>query len=82
MTVAITAVHAREILDSRGNPTIEVDVELGMGRSAELPFPVAPAPELTRLVNSATVTKIGSSGRGSARPLKTSTNTSQMPLST
>ena len=30
----------------------------------------------------ATVTKLGSSGRGSARPLKTSTNTSQMPLST
>lgn len=31
MTVAITAVHAREILDSRGNPTIEVDVELEDG---------------------------------------------------
>jgi enolase 1/2/3 len=31
MTVAISAVHAREILDSRGNPTIEVDVELEDG---------------------------------------------------
>ena len=26
--VAITAVHARQILDSRGNPTVEVDVTL------------------------------------------------------
>ncbi len=31
MTVAICAVHAREILDSRGNPTVEVDVELEDG---------------------------------------------------
>ena len=27
----ITAIHAREILDSRGNPTLEVDVELKSG---------------------------------------------------
>ncbi len=26
MSMAITAVHAREILDSRGNPTVEVDI--------------------------------------------------------
>ena len=35
--VAITSVHAREILDSRGNPTVEVDVTLddgSMGRAA------------------------------------------------
>jgi enolase len=34
---AIAAVHARHILDSRGNPTVEVDVTLGdgsMGRAA------------------------------------------------
>src|SRR5438477_9396066 len=33
----ITAIHAREILDSRGNPTIEVDVGLesgALGRAA------------------------------------------------
>jgi enolase len=33
----ITGIEAREILDSRGNPTIEVDVHLGsgfMGRAA------------------------------------------------
>src|SRR5437763_153686 len=31
MSIAIEAVHAREILDSRGNPTVEVDVELEDG---------------------------------------------------
>ena len=29
--MSITAVHAREILDSRGNPTVEVDVEVEQG---------------------------------------------------
>ena len=28
MTTAIVSVHAREILDSRGNPTVEVEVAL------------------------------------------------------
>ena len=28
---AIVAIHAREILDSRGNPTVEVDVLLETG---------------------------------------------------
>ena len=31
MTMQITAVHAREILDSRGNPTLEVDLEVEEG---------------------------------------------------
>jgi len=31
MSTAVKKVHAREILDSRGNPTVEVDVELGNG---------------------------------------------------
>ena len=31
MSTIITDIHAREILDSRGNPTIEVDVELENG---------------------------------------------------
>jgi enolase len=31
MSLAITAVHAREILDSRGNPTVEVDIQLEDG---------------------------------------------------
>ncbi len=31
MSSEIAAVHARQILDSRGNPTVEVDVQLGSG---------------------------------------------------
>ena len=31
MTATITDVRAREILDSRGNPTVEVDVRLSDG---------------------------------------------------
>ncbi|MBX3439233.1 MAG: phosphopyruvate hydratase, partial [Planctomycetaceae bacterium] len=31
MSVAIAAVHGRQILDSRGNPTVEVDIELEDG---------------------------------------------------
>ncbi len=37
MTVKITNIHAREIIDSRGNPTVEVDVTLesgALGRAA------------------------------------------------
>jgi len=37
MSVAILSVHGRQILDSRGNPTVEVDVELedgSVGRAA------------------------------------------------
>src|SRR5213082_4002676 len=36
-TTSIRDIHAREILDSRGNPTVEVDVHLeggGFGRAA------------------------------------------------
>ena len=31
MTTAITRIHAREILDSRGNPTLEAEVTLASG---------------------------------------------------
>jgi len=37
MSTAITAVHGRQILDSRGNPTVEVDIEVedgSIGRAA------------------------------------------------
>ena len=36
---AIRAVHARQILDSRGNPTVEVDVELESGASGRAAVP-------------------------------------------
>jgi enolase len=35
----ITEVHAREILDSRGNPTVEVDVELSSGITGRAAVP-------------------------------------------
>ncbi len=28
---AISQIHGREVLDSRGNPTVEVEVQLGSG---------------------------------------------------
>ncbi len=31
MSIALSSVHAREIFDSRGNPTVEVDIELENG---------------------------------------------------
>src|ERR1700756_4803478 len=36
---SITRIHARQILDSRGNPTVEVDVELDDGTQARAPAP-------------------------------------------
>ena len=36
---AIEAVHAREILDSRGNPTLEVDVRLSVGMTGRAAVP-------------------------------------------
>ena len=39
MTTKITAVRAREILDSRGNPTVEVDVQLGDGARGRAAVP-------------------------------------------
>jgi len=39
MTTAIKKVHAREILDSRGNPTVEVEVTLRHGITARAGVP-------------------------------------------
>ena len=39
MASAIQTVHAREILDSRGNPTIEVDVRLTGGATGRAAVP-------------------------------------------
>src|SRR5262249_59298400 len=35
----ITRVHGREVLDSRGNPTVEVDLELGSGAKGRASVP-------------------------------------------
>ncbi|MCC6620071.1 MAG: phosphopyruvate hydratase [Deltaproteobacteria bacterium] len=39
MTIAIRSLHAREILDSRGNPTVEVDVTLTDGTRGRAAVP-------------------------------------------
>jgi len=39
MSVAVKKIHAREILDSRGNPTVEVEVELESGASGRAAVP-------------------------------------------
>ena len=64
----IDAIHAREILDSRGNPTVEVEVLLSDGRSAAPQFPPAPPPASTRPSNSATATRAATWARASRRP--------------
>ena len=39
MKTAIKTIHAREILDSRGNPTVEVDIVLKDGTKARAAVP-------------------------------------------
>ena len=39
MTSRITEVHAREIMDSRGNPTIEADITLASGARGRAAVP-------------------------------------------
>ena len=54
---AITDIIGREILDSRGNPTVEVDVILETARAAAPLCPPAPRPARTRRWNCATATR-------------------------
>ncbi|MDX2412086.1 MAG: phosphopyruvate hydratase, partial [Woeseiaceae bacterium] len=37
--IKITQIHGREILDSRGNPTVEADVSLADGTTARAAVP-------------------------------------------
>ena len=56
MSTKITRVHARQVIDSRGNPTVEADVLLDGERLAVPPFLPALPPGSTRPSSSATVT--------------------------
>jgi enolase len=60
---SIEAVGAREILDSRGNPTVEVEVALDDGTLARAPCPAAPAPARTRPSSCATATTAATAAR-------------------
>ena len=61
---AIIDIHGREILDSRGNPTVEVDVVLEDGASAAPRSPRAPPPARTRRLKCATATRAVICGKG------------------
>ena len=54
---SIEAVGAREILDSRGNPTVEVEVALDDGTSAARPCRAARRPARSRRSSCATATR-------------------------
>ena len=69
----IVDVNAREILDSRGNPTVEVEVTLDdgtVGRAA------VPSGASTRLASCATAIRAAISARVCSRRLRTSTSRS------
>lgn len=53
----ISDIRAREILDSRGNPTIEVEVLFESGAFGVLPFPPGHQQEKTKRWNCAMATK-------------------------
>ena len=62
MSMSITAIHGRQILDSRGNPTVEVDVELEDGilsRSFALEPPGEAAWSVLALLRSLTPSQRG-----------------------
>lgn len=54
----IIGVHAREILDSRGNPTVEVEVTTASGAVVVPPFLLELRPVKTKHSSFVTVTKI------------------------
>ena len=45
MPFQIESIHARQILDSRGNPTVEVEVELSSGITGRAAVPACGSAE-------------------------------------
>ncbi|VAW77491.1 Enolase [hydrothermal vent metagenome] len=50
---SITQLHARQILDSRGNPTVEVDASFPEEHAAGPPYPPVPPPAVVSMLNCA-----------------------------
>jgi len=68
----ITGVAAREILDSRGNPTVEVDVTLADGATGRAAVPSGAQRALTKPSSCATVIGSVSKGKEFKKPFKPS----------
>ena len=64
---AIRSIHAREILDSRGNPTVEVDLALENGVVGRAAVPSGPPPAVTRRSSCVTVTGADTAAKGCIR---------------
>jgi len=64
----IIDIHAREILDSRGNPTVEVDVTLEDGSMGRAAVPSGASTGVHGPWKSATATRAGTWARACARP--------------
>ena len=76
---AIADIVAREILDSRGNPTIEVDVVLDSGATGRAAVPSGASTARTRPSNCATTTRPATAARASCRRSPMSRAKSSMP---
>ena len=68
MTTSIEFIDAREILDSRGNPTVEVDVVLDDGSVGRAAVPSGASTGRTRRSSCATATEAASAARACCRP--------------
>ncbi len=68
MDTSIEYIHAREILDSRGNPTVEVDVGLESGALGRAAVPSGASTGVTRGARTArSATRNDISARASSR---------------
>lgn len=68
----IRKIAAREILDSRGNPTVEVTVVLQDDTVGRQAYPLVPPPENLKHTKSGTEKKRVTTARGFCLPLATS----------
>ena len=67
----IDAIHAREILDSRGNPTVEVEVQLESGDVGRAAVPSGASTGEGEASSCATATRRATTAPASRRPFRT-----------